>query len=200
MEHFNNSGYILFLATVLMITVTPFVAPYFKEWVPSASGNHQPGHRIYSRVMVISLVPLLISFAIAPASAKDLFILATDAGYEYFIVDSEILQHKISLSEVESPRALDLFASLPNNTLALRRSNIFDRAITFDPGFRTSLTNRLITIAGRIDWGTTKPDFTEGERAINKQALAYLSIKEHPNSLLMADQATTMFNSDADIR
>lgn len=198
MESFSDSGFILFLATLLVITVSPFLAPYLREWMASASPDNQRGHRIYSRVMVLGVVPLLMSFATAPALAKDLFTLATDTGYEYFIVDSEIIPLKIRLTEVSSPMALDLFDSLPNNRLTLRQPNIFAMAITLDPGYRTSLTNRLITIAGRIDWSSTKPDFTESERASDKQALAYLSIKEHPNSLLMADQTTIMFTSDAD--
>lgn len=197
MESFSDSGFILFLATLLVITVSPFLAPYLREWMASASPDNQRGHRIYSRVMVISVVPLLMSFATAPALAKDLFTLATDTGYEYFIVDSEIIPLKIRLTEVSSPMALDLFDSSPNNRLTLRQPNIFDMAITLDPGYRTSLTNRLITIAGRIDWSSTKPDFKEGESTIDKEALAYLS-NEHPNSLLLADQTTIMFTSDAD--
>ncbi len=189
MESFSDSGFILFLATLLVITVSPFVAPYFGEGIASTSPDYQRGHRIYGQpiVMVISLVPLLMSFATAPALAKDLFTLATDTGYEYFIVDSEIVQPKIKLTEVSSPMALDLFGSSSNKTLTLRRSNIFDRAITLDPGFRTSLTNRLITIAGRIAWSRPKPDFKEGDNIMEKQALAYLSIKEQPHSLLSAN-------------
>ena len=158
-------------------------------WNTSTFQDYQQGQRKYAHaiVLVISLVPLLMSFATTPALAKDLFTLATDTGYEYFIVDSEIVQPKISLTEVSPPMTLDLFRSSPNKTLTLRGTNILDMPITLDPGFRTSLTNRLITIAGRIDWSLTKPDIKERESTRDKQALTYFSIKEQPKRFLMAD-------------
>lgn len=184
MESFSDSGFLLFLTTLFVITVSLFVAPYLRVWQTSTSRDNQRGYRINPRVIAISLVPLLMSFAVTPALAKDLFILATDTGSEYFIVDSEIVQPKISLTEIASPMTLDLLWSSPT----FRRSNIFDMAITLDPGFRTSLTNQLITIAGRIDWSSTKPVFKEGKDTISKESVAYLSLTEHPESLLMADQ------------
>lgn len=197
MENFIDPGYMLFLAALCMIPLSLFVAPYLRMWITSVSQNNQQGYREHPQVMTISLVSLLMIFAVTPALAKDLFVLATDKGNEYFIVDSEIFQPKRSLTEDTSPMTLDFFKLSPNNTFTFRGSNIVNMAITLDSGFRTSLTNQLITIAGRIDWSSTEPSFKEEEPTRDTQALAYMSSKEQLQSLFMLDQITTMITRDA---
>ncbi len=198
MESFRDVGSILFLATLFVITVPFFVTRYGRGPLASPSPVTQPSYRVTPRLLRVSLIALLMSVSAGPALAQDLFTLTTDTGYEYFIVDSEIVQPQLSLTEVALSMNLELAKPSRNNSFTFRQSNTLDRALTLDPGFQASWDNDVTTIVGRIQWNSTEPQFKEGDVIGKKEAVAFFSPIKHPEKVLMANQATPLSTNDAD--
>ena len=94
-------------------------------------------------------------------AAQELFALSTDKGMELYVVDGQLYISPLVGNRTHGAPHLGYGnGSLPYykpsllfQSLSLQIPTFHDKRLTLlDPGFSTSLTGRVITIAGRIEW------------------------------------------------
>ena len=100
-------------------------------------------------------------------AAQELFVLSTDKGMEFYVVDGQLtIPPLVCNRTIGAPHFAYGSRSLPYTKLSLpfqapslHIAPFRDMRRQFlDPGFTTSLTGRVITIAGRIEWTTPGGD------------------------------------------
>ena len=141
-------GIILFMATV------PLIAFRIKEWVGSASwaNINKDGLITHFSLIMLSLSILGLGLMAKPSVAKELFVLPTNGGYEFYLLETSLDKPNLSLSAAPETTWPGLENSQLNGEMKFMDSRFKKSSLVVDPGYRTSLTNRIVTVAGRIDW------------------------------------------------
>ena len=141
-------GIIVFMATV------PLVALRTKEWFASASGTKikKDGLITHFSLIMLSLSLVGLGLMARPSVAKELFVLPANGGYEFYVVEPSLEKPSLSLTAPRESTWPGLENSRLNDDMTFMDSRFKKSSLVVDPGFRTSLTNRIVTVAGRIDW------------------------------------------------
>ena len=141
-------------AVILLMASVPFMALRLRDWLETKSSveSKKVSRLTQYALVVMSVIIILGGVSAVPAMSEDLFTLSTDRGLEFYVVENSLQ------NSMENPSNPDesSWPNLQGNELAgaaiFRDSQFKDSALIVDPGFRTSLTNRIVTVGGRIDW------------------------------------------------
>ncbi len=193
MDGSDNFGISFFVTALLVMEMSFFLVLYVTEWIASKPAGVQRRYRMSAQAMLvaISLAPLLMSMASAPAWAKDLLTLTPETTAAHGVIDSETVQSEVNLPHVPSVMAaieFRPFGPTSRNARLYRRLNNVEMIITLDTSLRTSLINRIIPNPWKNDWSYSTPGFKEKKTIRERKVFAYTSKKVHPINLSRTDQ------------
>lgn len=142
------------LAIILFMATVPLVALRAKEWFASASWAKikKDGLIAHFSLIMLSLSILGLGLMAKPSIAKELFVLSANGGYEFYLLDKTLQKPSLSLTAPQESTWPGLENSRLNDDMTFMDSRFKKSSLVVDPGFRTSLTNRIVTVAGRIVW------------------------------------------------
>ena len=142
------------LIMILFMATAPLMALRAKEWFASASWAKikKDGLIANFSLIMLSLSILGLGLMTKPTMAKELFVLPANGGYEFYLLEKSLEKPSLSLTTPQESTWPGLENTRLNDDLTFMDSRFKKSSLVVDPGFRTSLTNRIVTVAGRIDW------------------------------------------------
>ena len=142
------------LGMILFMAAVPLVALRAKEWFASASRANIKKDGLMAHFSLIMLTLSILGFGLMtqPSIAKELFVLPASGGYEFYVVEQSLEKPNLSLSESQDANWPGLENNRFSDDMTFMDSRFKKSSLVVDPGYRTSLTNRIVTVAGRIDW------------------------------------------------
>ena len=143
-------------AVILLMASVPFVALRLRDWVETKSQveSTNPSRLTHYTLVVLSVVMILGGVAAVPAMSEEIFTLSTERGLEFYVVDNSLQKPIANFSGLDQSSWPSIQGSALTSPAVFRDSEFKDSSLIVEPGFRTSLTNRIVTVGGRIDWVT----------------------------------------------
>ena len=148
------------LLGILLIAGTVFFSFWMRQWMAS-KGSKGLGHiRLASHFSFVTLGVALLTMGVisGPVPAKEIFAIPSSGGYEFYQLDSSIQRPMPGLSSNNPTLWPSLQTNQMGSEFSFTDSKVKESSLIVNPGYRTSLTNRIITVAGRIAWD---PSFVE---------------------------------------
>ena len=141
---------------ILLMASVPFVALRLRDWLETKAPveSKSPSRLTHYTLVVLSVVIILGGVAAVPAMSEEIFTLSTERGLEFYVVDNSLQKPIANLSSIDNSSWPSIQGTGLTSTAVFRDSEFKDSSLIVDPGFRTSLTNRIVTVGGRIDWVT----------------------------------------------
>ena len=138
---------------ILLVAAALFFSLRMKQWLESRRTEYvRRGRRARLAVVTMAMGLLLWGLVAGPVPAKEIFAIPSNGSYDFYQVESAV-QIPDPRPAVTGPSAWPgLESPSMANKFSFVDSKVKDSALIIDPGFRTSLTNRIITVAGRIVW------------------------------------------------
>lgn len=139
---------------VVLLGVTP-LALLLLGWQWS---DPLPGHRANGRwisrysLMTVGVGLMVLAVVSSPVPAQEIFGLRSESGVEFYRVDSAIDEPALRLTSSETSRWPGLESNRKAHDFTFHDWRTKTSSLILDPGFRTSPSNRIITVSGRIDW------------------------------------------------
>lgn len=142
------------LAVILLMAGVPLLALHTREWLNETASDADGRTRVLGRYSLVALSVSIVTLGViaAPISAQQLFTLPTEKGFEFYLVDKSLKKPSLNLTEPNQSTWPGLHTSRFGTDVRFIDSETKESSLLVDPGFRTSLTNRIVTVAGRIDW------------------------------------------------
>ena len=101
---------------------------------------------------------LVLGLLSGPVQAKEIFAIPSNGGYEFYQLDGSIQDPLPSERGTSAAIWPSLQSGRLDSDFSFTDSRVKESPLLVNPGYRTSLTNRIITVAGRIAWD---PGFVE---------------------------------------
>lgn len=172
MTVFDEGLNTLVLGIALLIAGSPFLALYVRDSLVPASHVRPRKNPINfpSKLLGTTLGLFLALASFTSASGQQLFVLSTDAGLEIYQVEP-IKKPNLFPSKNFSALWPTSNEFIPINMPTLKLPGTQSSNVLIDPGFRTSVSGRILTIAGRIDWSSSETENQFAKKMDMKDAL-----------------------------
>jgi hypothetical protein len=159
-----------FLFVALLIAGMLFFSLSMRQWLASKALKGGGSVRLASgfSVITIGIGLLVLGLTSGPVPAKEIFAISSHGSYDFYQVDSSIRNPDLSLTGPNPSAWPGLESNRKESDFSFMDAKVKDSSLIIDPGFRTSLTNRIIKVAGRIAW---LPSFEEFDliKPLNQQ-------------------------------
>ena len=144
----------------LLIAGMLYFSLSIRQWLASKSLKGGESIRLASgfSFVTVAIGLLVLGLTSGPVPAKEIFAITTNGSYDYYQVESTIQNPHLSGAGTNSSAWPGLESNRNKSDFSFMDAKVKDSSLILDPGFRMSLTNRIITVAGRIVW---LPDFEE---------------------------------------
>ncbi len=125
-----------------------------RKWVASKSTDGGEGIRLASgfSFITVGIGLLFLGLTSGPVPAKEIFSIPSNGSYDYYQVEGAIQNDDLGRVASNSRAWPGLDSNQSKSEFSFIDSKVKDSSLILDPGFRMSLTNRIITVAGRIVW------------------------------------------------
>ena len=194
MSMYNESLAYGVLGLILFMAAVPLIALRSKEWFASASRANikKDGLMAHFSLVMLTLSILGFGFMTKPSMAKELFVLPASGGYEFYVVEQSLKKPNLSLSGQRESSWPGLESNRLSDDMTFMDSRFKKSSLVVDPGYRTSLTNRIVTVAGRIDWVQPLGQISVAGQLeeITSQDLAQQNVERLTGTRLLAWQIT----------
>ena len=95
---------------------------------------------------------LVLGLTSGPVPAKEIFSIPSNGNYDYYQVESRVQITDLNQAGTYSSPWPGLGSNRTHSDYSFMDTKVKDSSLILDPGYRMSLTNRIITVAGRIVW------------------------------------------------
>lgn len=185
---------VLFVA--LLLAGMLFFSLSMRQWLASKALKGGGSVRLASgfSFITVGIGLLVLGLTSGPVPAKEIFAIPSNGSYDYYQVDSTIQNPGLSRAGNNPSTWPGLESNRNESDFSFMDAKVKDSSLILDPGFRMSLTNRIITVAGRIVWlpgfeefGLLNPLYEQGsldmgrlniERLTGVYGLAWMSAYE----------------------
>ena len=154
----------------LLIAGMLYFSLSIRQWLASKSLKGGESIRLASgfSFVTVAIGLLVLGLTSGPVPAKEIFAIPSNGSYDYYQVESTVHNPYLSGAGTNSSAWPGLESNGNKNDFSFMDAKVKDSSLILDPGFRMSLTNRIITVDGRIVW---LPDFEAFDlfKPINQQ-------------------------------
>lgn len=142
------------LFAILLMAGMLFFSLSIRQWLVSKGPKGEGSVRLASGFSLITLGigMLVLGLTSGPVPAKEIFVIPSHGSYDFYQVDSSIQNPDLSLTGPNPSAWPGLESNRKESDFSFMDAKVKDSSLIIDPGFRTSLTNRIIMVAGRIAW------------------------------------------------
>ncbi len=156
----NVTPYENVLFVGLLIAGMVFFSLSVRQWLGSKSLKGKGRVRLASgySVMTLGIGLLVLGLTSGPVPAKEIFAIPSNGSYDFYQVDTSIQNPEEMMAGIYPADWPGLESGSTESEYSFMDAKMKDSSLIIDPGFRISLTNRIITVDGRIFW---VPDFEE---------------------------------------
>ena len=138
----------------LLIAGMLYFSLSIRQWLASKSHKGGEGIRLASgfSFITVAIGLLVLGLTSGPVPAKEIFSIPSNGSYDYYQVESTVQNPHLSGAGTNASAWPGLESNGNNSDFSFMDAKVKDSSLILDPGFRMSLTNRIITVAGRIVW------------------------------------------------
>lgn len=132
-----------------------------RQWVASRLPKEGKGVRLPSgfSIRTLGIGLLVLGLTSGPVPAKEIFTIPSNGSFDFYQVDSTIQKPVLSHAGNNPTAWPGLETNQTESGFTFMDTSIKDSSLIIDPGFRVSLTNRIIKVAGRIVWLPAAEEF-----------------------------------------
>jgi hypothetical protein len=143
---------VLFVA--LLIAGILFFSLSMRQWLASKAVKGEGHVQVASGYLTITvgIGLLVLGLTSGPVPAKEMFVIPSNGSYDFYQVDSSIQSPDLSMADTNPANWPGLESNRNESDFSFMDAKVKDSSLILDPGFRMSLTNRIIMVAGRIAW------------------------------------------------
>jgi len=138
----------------LLIAGMLYFSISIRQWLASKSLKGGERIRLASgfSFVTVAIGLLVLGLTSGPVPAKEIFALPSNGSFDYYQVESTIQNPDVGRAGTNSSAWPGLESNRNKSDFSFMDTKVKDSSLILDPGFRMSLTNRIITVAGRIVW------------------------------------------------
>ena len=142
------------LFVAFLIAGTLFYALSMKQGWASKSLKRAKRIRVTAGygILTLGIGLLILGLNSAPVPAKEIFVVPSNGGYDFYQVDSSIQNPNLTLADPIPQAWPGLESDGTEGEFSFMDTTVKDSSLILDPGFRVSLTHRIMKVAGRIVW------------------------------------------------
>ena len=143
---------------VLLVTLIAAGTLYLLHSIRTGSASKSPKLESTTRkfsgysVMTLGVALMVLTITSGQVPAKEIFSIPSNGSYDYYQVDSSI--QSTDTRQVDSRHSgwPGLKSNEGQRSFSFMDSKLKDSSLIIDPGYRVSLSHRIITVSGRIVW------------------------------------------------
>ena len=142
------------LLGALLIAGMLYFSLSIRQWLVSKSTNGGESIRLASgfSFLTVGIGLLVLGLTSGPVPAKEIYSIPSNGSYDYYQVEGTIQNPDLGRGASSSSAWPGLESNGSKSEFSFIDAKVKDSSLILDPGFRMSLTNRIITVAGRIVW------------------------------------------------
>jgi hypothetical protein len=143
---------VLFVA--FLIAGMLFLSLSMRQWLASRALKGGGSLRLASgfSFITVGIGLLVLGLTSGPVPAKEIFAIPSNGNYDFYQVASSIQDPALSPAGTNPSAWPGVESNRNESDYSFMDAKVKDSSLIIDPGFRTSLTNRILTVAGRIVW------------------------------------------------
>jgi len=151
-QNMTPNAEVLFVA--LLIAGILLFSLSLRQWLGSKAIKGGGRVRVASGYLTVTvgIGLLVLGLTSGPVPAKEMFVIPSNGSYDFYQVDSSIQKPDLSMADTNPATWPGLESNRSESDFSFMDAKVKDSSLIIDPGFRMSLTHRIITVAGRIAW------------------------------------------------